>query len=119
MLQKLEAFLEGNKVFILGLLGAIGTAISAFIGTTINYEVLALAALIGGLSYASKTLSGKLGSLIGLLGASATTVYTSVLNHGAVSWQQLILTLAVGTIAVVSGGASSTTSASNLPISKN
>lgn len=108
MLQKLEAFLEGNKVFILGLLGAVGTAIAAFIGTTINYEVLGLAALIGALSYAAKTLTGKISSLIGLVGSSVATIYTAVLNHGAVSWQQLILTLLVGTIAVVSGGAAST-----------
>lgn len=108
MLQKIELFLTGNKVFILGLLGAIGTAIAAFIGQTINYEVLGLAALIGGLSYAAKTLTGKIASIVGLLGSSVATIYTALINHGSVSWQQLILTLFVGVITVVSGSASST-----------
>jgi hypothetical protein len=109
MLQKIETFLAGNKVFFLGLLGSIGTAISAFIGQTVNLEVLALAVVIAGLSYAAKTLTGNVASLIGVLGSSVATIYTAVVNHGAVNWQQLFITAIAATLAVVSGGASSTT----------
>lgn len=108
MLQKFEQFLEGNKVFFLGLLGAIGTAITGFIGQTVNYEILGLAAVIAGLSYASKTLTGKVASLIGVVGSSLVTVYTAVSNHGQVNVQQLVITAVAATLAVVSGGASST-----------
>lgn len=108
MLQKIEAFLEGNKVFFLGLLGAIGTAISGFIGESINFEILGLSALIAALSYAARTLTGKVASLIGVLGSSAITIYTAVSNHGIVDWKQLVLTAIVGTLTVVSGGAVST-----------
>jgi peptidoglycan/LPS O-acetylase OafA/YrhL len=118
MLQKIETFLSGNKVFILGLLGAIVTALQQFTSPTVNWEVVAFAAAIAGLSYASKTISGKAGSLIGVLGGAIATIST-VSSGAVVHWQQLLLTTLVAAGFVVSGGASSTTSASNLPISKN
>lgn len=109
MLQKIESFFNGNKVFFLGLFGAIGVALQQFLGSSpIDWKVLGFAAVVAGLSYAAKNLTGTVSSLLGILGTSVATIAT-IAQGGSVSWPQLILSTLVAVITVVTGGAASTT----------
>lgn len=107
MLQKIESFFTGNKVFFLGLLSAVGIALQQFLSGTVDWTVIAFAAVVAGLSYAAKTLTGTVASLLGILGSAVATISTIAVG-GHVSVQQLVLTTIAAVITVVSGGATST-----------
>ena len=108
MLQKIESFFSGNKVFFLGVLGAIGIAIQQFLGgASVDWKVVGFAAVVAGLSYAAKNLTGTLASLLGILGTTIATIST-VASGGHVSWGQLVLSTLVAVITVVTGGAQTT-----------
>lgn len=107
MLQKIETFFSANKVFFLGLLGAIGMTLQQILSTTTNWGVIGFAVVIAGLSYAAKTLTGKLASLIGVLGSSIVTIST-IATGGHVDIQQLVISTLAAVALVVSGGATST-----------
>lgn len=108
MLTKIESFFSGNKVFFLGLLGAVGIALQQFLGSSvIDWKVLGFAAIVAGLSYAAKNLTGTVSSLLGILGSAVLTIST-VASGGAVSWPQLILSTLVAAITVATGSATST-----------
>lgn len=107
MLQKIESFFSGNKVFFLGLLGAIGVALQQFLTSAIDWKVVAFAAVVAGLSYAAKNLTGTVASLLGILGSAVLTIST-VASGGHVSWPQLILSTLVAAITVATGSATST-----------
>lgn len=107
MLQKIEAFFAGNKVFVLGSLSAIGVALQQFLGSaTVDYKVIGFAALIAVLSYLAKSLTGAVASIIGVIGSAVLTI-SQVASGGHVSWGQLILSTVVALIGVVTGAATS------------
>lgn len=102
----MQTFLHANKVFLLGLLGAIGTVLEQYMGeATVNYRVIAFAVVIAGLSYAANNLRGQYISILGVLGTSLATVATGLSNGNTVQWPQLILSTLVAVIAVVAPAA--------------
>jgi hypothetical protein len=108
MLQKIESFFSGNKVFFLGLLGAVGVVLQQFISSaSIDWKVVGFAAVVAGLSYAAKNLTGTVASLLGILGSVVLTIST-VASGGHVSWNQLILSTLAAVITVVTGSSTST-----------
>ena len=105
MLQKFEQFLEGNKLFVVGLLSAVLIDLQQFFtATSLNWLVVGFSVVVAGLSYAAKTLTGKIGSLVGIAGSAVATVST-IAYHGSVNWIQLLVTTGLATLAVVSGSA--------------
>lgn len=108
MLQKIESFFSGNKVFVLGALSAIGVTLQQYLGSTaVDYKVIGFAAVIAVLSYLAKSLTGAVASIIGVVSSAVLTI-SQVASGGHVSWNQLILSTVVALIGVVTGAAQST-----------
>ena len=107
MLQKIESFFSGNKVFILGSLSAIGVALQQYLTGTIDWKVIGFAIVIAVLSYLAKSLSGTVASILGILGGVATTV-SQVASGGKIGWSALILSTVISIIGVVTSSATST-----------
>jgi membrane protein implicated in regulation of membrane protease activity len=93
-------FWNKNKVFILGLLGAIALAIEPFT-TNVNEEVkwrlVGFAVLIAVLSYLAKEWRGQGLSIVGILG-NVSAVFITVYNTGHFTWNQFILQLILAII---------------------
>lgn len=108
MLQKIESFFSGNKVFILGSLSAIGVVIQQYVTqATIDFKVVGFAIVIAVLSYLAKALTGTVASIVGIIAGVATTV-SQVAAGGKISLGTLILSTALAVIGVVTSGAQST-----------
>jgi hypothetical protein len=102
MWQKIVTFFNANKVFILGLLGAIGVTLDQYVNqTTPDYKVIGFAVVSAILSYFAKNLRGQWASIAGLLGMEFTTYMTAVESGNKVSWFQLVGSFVVSIIAVV------------------
>jgi membrane protein implicated in regulation of membrane protease activity len=89
----IKTFWDKNKVFILGLLGAIALAIEPFAANTtddVKWKVVGFAALIGVLSFFAKEWRGQGLSILGILG-NVSAVFITVWNTGHFSWNQFIL----------------------------
>lgn len=93
-------FWNKNKVFILGLLGAIALAIEPFAANTtedVKWKVVGFAALIAVLSYFAKEWRGQGLSIVGILG-NVSAVFITVYNTGHFTWNQFILQLILAII---------------------
>lgn len=102
-----QTFFQRNKVLLLGLLGSIGLALSAFVGQqAIEVKPLAYAVLTAALSYLANNLRGQWVSVAGIFGTLLST-YITMEQTGTISWQQLILQGIVAFIAVVAPPAKS------------
>lgn len=96
--QKLRGFFLTNKVFILGLLGAMAVALQQFIANaTIDWLAVGYAVGIAGLSYIANQWRGQGLTITGIIG---TLAYVFVENYqgGKLDWAKLIL---MGIIAVL------------------
>lgn len=88
-----QTFWDKNKVFILGLLGAIALAIQPFTTATdeeVKWKIVGFAALMAVLSYLAKEWRGQGLSIIGIIG-NLSAVFITVHNTGQFSWNQFIL----------------------------
>lgn len=108
MIKKIEAFLQGNKLFIVGLISAAALDAQQYFDLAkIDYKVVAFSVIIAALSYAAKNLTGKIGSLIGILGTTLTNI--SVIATGVhVNIPLIASTTLLAALSVYSGGATST-----------
>lgn len=91
----MKVFWLKNKVFVLGLLGAIALAIQPFASNTqedVKWKVVGFAILIAALSYFAKEWRGQGLSIVGILG-NVSAVFVTVANTGNFSWNQFILQL--------------------------
>jgi membrane protein implicated in regulation of membrane protease activity len=91
----IKTFWDKNKVFILGLLGAIALAIEPFAANTsddVKWKVVGFAVLVAVLSYFAKEWRGQGLSIIGILG-NTSAVFVTVWNTGHFTWNQFILQL--------------------------
>lgn len=105
----MKQFWDNNKVFILGLLGAVALALQPFINNAtddIKWKSVGFAALMAALSYVAKEWRGQAISIIGILGNLAG-VYVTIQQTGVFSWNQFILQGVVAIIAAVSADAKS------------
>jgi membrane protein implicated in regulation of membrane protease activity len=105
----LNTFWDKNKVFILGLLGAIAVTLEQFINNPdndIKWKVVGFAALMAVLSYLAKEWRGQSTSIIGILGSLAAA-FVTVQNTGKFTWNQFILQAVVAVIAAVASDAKS------------
>lgn len=96
----ITTFWNKNKVFILGLLGAIALAIEPFAANTtddVKWKVVGFAALIAVLSYFAKEWRGQGLSIVGILG-NVSAVFITVYNTGHFTWNQFILQLILAII---------------------
>lgn len=97
----MKEFISKNKVILLGALGAIGVALTSFVGQPeLQIKPLVFAVVAALLAYLANNLRGQWVSIAGILGMSLTTFITME-QTGTVSWQQLILQAVVAFIAVV------------------
>lgn len=105
----MKAFWDKNKVFILGLLGAVALALQPFIEASsddLKWKSVGFAALMAALAYVAKEWRGQTISIIGILGNLAG-VYVTIQQTGAFTWNQFILQGVVAIIAAVSADAKS------------
>lgn len=89
-----------NKVFILGLLGAVALAIEPFaanMSDDVKWKVVGFAALMGTLSFFAKEWRGQSLSIVGIIGNSSA-VFVTVWNTGHFTWNQFILQLILAII---------------------
>lgn len=108
MIKKIEAFLEGNKLFIIGLISAIAININQyFTSDKIQWEVVVFSGIIAGLSFAAKNLSGKIASLFGIAGTTVTSI-SVVATGGMINIPYLVSLTLLAVLSVFSGGAHST-----------
>lgn len=109
MLQKIESFFTGHKIFVLGLLSALGITLQQFIGEpSVDYKALILAAVTAIVGYFAKSLTGTVASLTGVLGSAVITIVTAATQGGKISWSSLVLSVVVAVIGLVTGSATST-----------
>lgn len=90
-----------NKVFILGLLGAIALAIQPFASNTneeVKWKVIGFAALVATTSYFARNWRGQSVSILNIIGQIAAAI-TIVLESGNFRWDQMILQIIIGAIA--------------------
>lgn len=101
-MTEITGFWNKNKVFILGLLGAIGLALQQFIDKPqLDYKVLAFALFMAVLSYFASQWRGQGLSITGIIGTVANTAYI-MLNNNTFSWSQLLIQCVVLIIAMAS-----------------
>lgn len=109
MLQKIESFFSGHKIFVLGLLSALGISLQQFVGEpTVDYKALILAGVTAIVGYFAKSLTGSAASVAGILGSAVITITTAATSGGKISWSSLVLSVVVAVIGLVSSSASST-----------
>lgn len=96
-----KQFIEKNKVFLLGLLGAIGLGLSSFVGQP-EFEIkpLVYAVIAAAVSYLANNLRGQWVSIAGIFGTMFSTFMTME-TTGTISWNQLILQGVVMLLSVV------------------
>lgn len=90
-------FWNQNKVFILGLLGAVSVVLQSFLGQKeINTPALGLAVGLAILAYLAKEWRGQGLSIVGIVGTASGTIY-DLYQTGHFSWQQagLMFTIAI------------------------
>lgn len=97
----MKDFFIKNKVFLLGLAGAIAVVVQQFLGTTeINWKVIGFAAGMAALSYAANQWRGQGVSILGIVGTLAGT-FVSIHNTGNFTWNQFILASIAALLAAV------------------
>jgi hypothetical protein len=102
-MQKLIALWTANKVFILGLVGAVGMVLEQYMNeANPDYKVIGFAAAIAAISYLAKSLRGQWVSVLGVLGTSLSTVATAVESGNKVSWFQIIVSTILAIVSAVS-----------------
>lgn len=84
----MKSFWNSNKVFILGLLGAIAVSVQEFATQPeVDWKVVGFAALMAVLSYFAKEWRGQGVSITGIVGTLAATFLT-VHQTGNFTWLQ-------------------------------
>lgn len=94
-MNNLKSFWNKNKVFILGLLGAIALGIEPFAANAaddVKWKVVGFSVAIAALSFFAKEWRGQGLSIIGIIG-NMSAVFVTVWNTGHFTWNQFILQL--------------------------
>jgi hypothetical protein len=93
------SFWNHNKVFILGLIGAIAVSVQEFATQpVVDYKVLGFAALMAVLSYFAKEWRGQGLSITGIVGTLAATFMT-VYQTGSFTWLQFTTSAVLAVLA--------------------
>ena len=91
-------FWNKNKVFILGLLGAIGIVLQDYLNTSsLDWKAVGVAVLMAILSYVAKEWRGQGMTIIGIIGVAANVI-VSLQVTGTLTLQNAILSLVVALI---------------------
>lgn len=107
MIKKIETFLQGNKLFIFGVISAVALDVQQYFQSDkFQWEVVIFSAIIAGLSFAAKTLTGKISSLFGIAGTTITSL-SVVATGGHINIPYLTSMTLIAVVSVFSGGASS------------
>lgn len=97
----MKDFILKNKVFLLGLAGAIAVVIQQFLGTPeINWKVVGFAAGMAALSYVANQWRGQGVTILGIIGTLAGT-FVAIHNTGNFTWNQFILSSVAALLAAV------------------
>jgi hypothetical protein len=104
-MKAIITWIKDNKVFFLGLLGAIAVALQQFIGTpTIDWLTVGYAVGIAGLSYIANQWRGQGMTILGIIGTLAWT-FVETWQGGKIDWKQLIIMSVVAILTAVSPSA--------------
>ena len=92
-----QTFWDKNKVFLLGLLGAIAIAIQPFVlnvNEAIKWPVIGTAAGLAALSFVAKEWRGQGMSILGILGVAADVIY-NLIDQGTFTWERALTSIFV------------------------
>ena len=88
----MKQFWIENKVFVLGLIGAILIVLQQFTDIDrLSYKALAFAVILAGLSYVAKEWRGQTTSMIGIICTVLTTIITTYQSGESISYLQIII----------------------------
>lgn len=97
----MKDFLQKNKVFLVGLAGALVLALTEFtMKPEVDWKVVGFAALMAILSYVSNQWRGQGVTIVGVLGTLAGS-FVTIQQTGKFTWTQFILYSAVSVLAAV------------------
>lgn len=96
-----KKFIADNKVFLVGLAGALALALQQFLGTPdVNFAAVGFAVLIAVLSFFAKEWRGQGVTILGIIG-TVSGVFVTLNQTGMFSWQQFFLTSVAAILAAV------------------
>lgn len=93
-------FITKNKVFLTGLVSAIGIAIQQTMQPVIDWKVIGYAALIAALSFIGNQWRGQGVTIAGLVGTLAYT-FVDINQNGHFTWNQFVAQATVAILALV------------------
>lgn len=101
MKKSIPELIEDNKVFLVGLAGALALALQQFLGTPdVNWKAVGFAGLIAVLSYVANAWRGQGVTILGIIG-TVSGVFVTLNQTGTFSWQQFFLTSVAAILAAV------------------
>lgn len=90
-MKTFKQFIDDNKVFLIGLAGALALALQQFLGTPeVNFPAVGFAALIAILSYFAKEWRGQGVTILGIIG-TVSGVFVQLQQAGTFTWNQFFL----------------------------
>lgn len=96
-------FIQKNKVFLLGLIGAIALSLQQFTSSTaIDWKVIAYAAIMAALSYIARKWRGQGMSILGIFGTLAGA-FVQVHETGHFTWDQFFFSALMALISSATG----------------
>ena len=97
----MQTFFLKNKVFLIGLAGAITIVLQQYLGQAIvDYKVIGLAVGMAVLSYVANQWRGQGVTILGILGILAGT-FVAIQQTGTFTWNQFILSSMFALLAAV------------------
>ena len=97
----MQTFFLKNKVFLIGLAGAVTVVLQQFLGQpTVDYKVIGYAVGMAVLSYVANQWRGQAATVLGVLGTLAGT-FVAIQQTGTFTWNQFIISAVAALLAAV------------------
>lgn len=97
----MQKLLDKNKVFLLGLAGAITVVLQQFLGQPeVDWKVVGYAGFMAALSYIANAWRGQGTSILGIVGTLAGT-FVAIQTTGTFTWNQFIISSVAAILAAV------------------
>lgn len=100
----MQKFINSNRVFLVGFLSTIALVLQQVVQAgPVSLKALGLALAVGVCSYVANEWKAKTASILGIIGSAASAIGMQ-LEHGHLSWVELLISILIGAIGVLSEG---------------